>query len=187
MQQRRHSALGAQVSLPCLFLCRVPSFVTPLLPTHPRQRLPTPVDVLKPRAHEPSLASLSPRPRSFPPVRVLGVHLRVASRPHTARTSLSPSGPARPGLPCSPRSPHLWLSSSPCLSPRRVRVMSSEPLCWRPTAHTHALSVLTSDPGPYPQCSPPSSQCSSDTPSSFLPEDLSPRAAFRHFLFLLVF
>lgn len=119
------------------------------------------------RTRDPSLASLSPHPRVQLPQSESSESTRGSRRgPPAACASLSPSGRARPSvLPVSPS----------CLAPRRVRLLSSEPLCWRPTPHTHA------DPGPYPrpQCSPPSSQCSSDTPSLFLPEDVSPRAAFR--------
>ena len=161
--RQRHAALSAHRSLCRACFCVVFRPLSHLLPTHPSQRLPSPVDVLKPRAHV--FSSRSPSPRGPPGG-------RVPARPQRAPRC---HRPVRPGLPCSPRSPPLWLSSSPCLSPRRVRVLSSEPLCCRPTAHTHALSVLTSDPGPYPrpQCSPPSSQCFSDTTRSLLPEGFS--------------
>lgn len=111
--RQRHAALSAHRSLCRACFCVVFRPLSHLLPTHPSQRLPSPVDVLKPRAHEPSLASGVPRPSplcSAPAVLVLRVHLGVA-----ARASLSPSGPASPCV-LSPLSPSLALLLSLPLS-----------------------------------------------------------------------
>lgn len=112
--RQRHAALSAHRSLCRACFCVVFRPLSHLLPTHPSQRLPSPVDVLKPRAHEPSLASGVPRPSplcSAPAVRVLGVHLGVVSRP--ARSALLAvtvrSGQAFRALPALP------LSGSPPL------------------------------------------------------------------------
>lgn len=154
VRQRRRTGLSAvPASVSWSILCHTSVTSTP------QSAVPEPA--IRPWRPSPlalAFSSRSPSPRS-PPGGCVGVRPLRAPRSHR---------PVGPGLPCSRLSP-------PCLAPRRVRLLSSEPLCWRPTPHTHA------DPGPYPrpQCSPPSSQCSSDTPGLFLPEDVSPRAAFR--------
>lgn len=115
---------------------------------HTQSAVPEPV--IRPWRPSPLTLALSPR---SPPGGRVGVRPLCASGSHR---------PVGPGLPCSPLSP-LWLSS-PCLSPRRVRLLSSQPLCWRPTPHTHADPVLTRDPSvPHPPASvlPTHPACSS--------------------------
>lgn len=166
MQRSRRTGLSAvPASVSCSVLCHTCYQHTPVSDFPPASTCSSPEPMSRPWRP----ASLAPRPCvQLPQSESSGSTWGSQRAPRCHR-------PVRPGLPCSPRSPPLWLSSSPCLSPRRVRVLSSEPLCCRPTAHTNALSVLTADPGPYPrpQCSPPSSQCFSDTPSSLLPEGFS--------------
>lgn len=127
---RGDAALSAHRSLCRACFCVVVHPVSHLYYQHTQSAVPEPV--IRPWRPSPLTLALSPR---SPPGGRVGVRPLCASGSHR---------PVGPGLPCSPLSP-LWLSS-PCLSPRRVRLLSSQPLCWRPTPHTHADPALPATP-----------------------------------------
>ena len=155
---RDHAALSAHRSLCRACCCVVVHPLSHLYYQHTQLVVPEPVTrPWRPSPLALAFSSRSPSPQSPPGGRV-GVRLLRASRSHR---------PVGPGLPCSRLSP-LWLSSA-CLSPRRVRLLSSEPLCWRHTPTPMLTPVLTCDPSVL---HPPAG-------GLFLPEDISPRAAFR--------